>query len=113
SAQVEELVNSANLTFGLYPMLTAGACLALKAHASDEQKDKYLPNKYAGIWAGSMCLTEPHAGTELGIIRTKAEQQADGSYKISGTKIFINGGEHDLTENIIHLVLAKLPDAPA
>ena len=113
SAQVEELVNSANLSFGLYPMLTAGACLALNAHASDELKDKYLPNMYAGIWAGSMCLTEPHAGTDLGIIRTRAEPQADGSYKISGTKIFITGGEHDLTENIIHLVLAKLPDAPA
>jgi alkylation response protein AidB-like acyl-CoA dehydrogenase len=68
---------------------------------------------YAGVWAGSMCLTEPHAGTDLGIIRTKAEPQADGSYKVSGTKIFITGGEHDLTENIIHLVLAKLPDAPA
>lgn len=113
SAQVEELVNSANLSFGLYPMLTAGACLALNAHASDELKDKYLPNMYAGIWAGSMCLTEPHAGTDLGIIRTKAEPQADGSYRISGTKIFITGGEQDLTENIIHLVLAKLPDAPA
>ena len=113
SAQVEELVNSANLSFGLYPMLTAGACLALNAHASDELKDKYLPNMYAGTWAGSMCLTEPHAGTDLGIIRTRAEPQADGSYKISGTKIFITGGEHDLTENIIHLVLAKLPDAPA
>ena len=113
SAQVEELVNSANLSFGLYPMLTAGACLALNAHASDELKDKYLPNMYAGIWAGSMCLIEPHAGTDLGIIRTRAEPQADGSYKISGTKIFITGGEQDLTENIIHLVLAKLPDAPA
>ncbi|WP_287028022.1 acyl-CoA dehydrogenase C-terminal domain-containing protein [Pseudomonas sp. UBA6310] len=112
-AQVEEMVNSANLSFGLYPMLTAGACLAINAHASDELKDAYLPNMYAGLWAGSMCLTEPHAGTDLGIIRTKAEPQADGSYKISGTKIFITGGEHDLTENIIHLVLAKLPDAPA
>src|SRR3546814_3135234 len=68
---------------------------------------------YAGVWSGSMCLTEPHAGTDLGIIRTKAEPQADGTYKVSGTKIFITGGEHDLTENIIHLVLAKLPDAPA
>lgn len=67
---------------------------------------------YDGSWAGSMCLTEPHAGTDLGIIRTKAEPQADGSYKVTGTKIFITGGEHDLTENIIHLVLAKLPDAP-
>ncbi|QGW75643.1 acyl-CoA dehydrogenase [Pseudomonas alkylphenolica] len=113
SAQVEEMVNSSSLAFGLYPMLTAGACLSINAHASDELKEKYLPNMYAGIWAGSMCLTEPHAGTDLGIIRTKAEPQADGSYKVSGTKIFITGGEHDLTENIIHLVLAKLPDAPA
>ena len=113
SAQVEEMVNSANLSFGLYPMLTAGACLSINAHASEELKEKYLPNMYAGTWAGSMCLTEPHAGTDLGIIRTKAEPQADGSYKISGTKIFITGGEQDLSENIIHLVLAKLPDAPA
>ena len=112
-AQVEEMVNSANLSFGLYPMLTAGACLSILNHASEELKQQYLPNMYAGVWAGSMCLTEPHAGTDLGIIRTKAEPQADGSYKVSGTKIFITGGEHDLTENIIHLVLAKLPDAPA
>ncbi|MBD9426473.1 acyl-CoA dehydrogenase C-terminal domain-containing protein [Pseudomonas sp. PDM15] len=112
-AQVEEMVNSANLSFGLYPMLTAGACLSILNHASEELKQQYLPNMYAGVWAGSMCLTEPHAGTDLGIIRTKAEPQADGSYKISGTKIFITGGEHDLTENIVHLVLAKLPDAPA
>ena len=112
-AQVEEMVNSANLSFGLYPMLTSGACLSILNHASEELKEKYLPNMYAGTWAGSMCLTEPHCGTDLGIIRTKAEPQADGSYKISGTKIFITGGEHDLTENIIHLVLAKLPDAPA
>ena len=109
SAQVEEMVNSANLSFGLYPMLTAGACLSINAHASEELKQQYLPNMYSGVWAGSMCLTEPHAGTDLGIIRTKAEPQADGSYKISGTKIFITGGEHDLTENIIHLVLAKIP----
>ncbi len=112
-AQVEEMVNAANLSFGLYPMLTAGACLALNAHASEELKAAYLPNMYAGTWTGSMCLTESHAGTDLGIIRTKAMPQADGSYKVSGTKIFITGGEHDLTENIIHLVLAKLPDAPA
>ncbi|WP_027896185.1 acyl-CoA dehydrogenase C-terminal domain-containing protein [Zestomonas thermotolerans] len=113
SAQVEEMVNAANLSFGLYPMLTAGACLAINAHASEELKQKYLPNMYEGRWAGSMCLTEPHAGTDLGLIRTRAEPQADGSYKVTGTKIFITGGEHDLTENIIHLVLAKLPDAPA
>ena len=113
SAQVEEMINSSSLSFGLYPMLTAGACVSINAHASDELKAIYLPNMYAGVWAGSMCLTEPHAGTDLGIIRTRAEPQADGAYKISGTKIFITGGEHDLTENIIHLVLAKLPDAPA
>lgn len=113
SAQVEEMINASSLAFGLYPMLTAGACLSINAHASEALKEKYLPNMYAGVWAGSMCLTEPHAGTDLGIIRTKAEPQADGSYKVSGTKIFITGGEHDLTENIIHLVLAKLPDAPA
>lgn len=113
TAQLEEMVNSANLSFGLYPMLTAGACLSLLAHASDELKETYLPNMYAGVWAGSMCLTEPHAGTDLGLIRTRAEPRADGSYSVSGTKIFITGGEHDLTENIIHLVLAKLPDAPA
>lgn len=112
-AQVEEMMNAANLSFGLYPMLTAGACLSIYAHASEALKQAYLPNMYAGTWAGSMCLTEPHAGTDLGIIRTKAEPCADGSYAVTGTKIFITGGEHDLTENIIHLVLAKLPDAPA
>ncbi|MFP5500602.1 MAG: acyl-CoA dehydrogenase C-terminal domain-containing protein [Gammaproteobacteria bacterium] len=113
SAQVEEMINSSGLAFGLYPMLTSGACVSINTHASEELKATYLPNMYSGVWAGSMCLTEPHAGTDLGIIRTKAEPQADGSYKVSGTKIFITGGEHDLTENIIHLVLAKLPDAPA
>ena len=113
SAQVEEMINSSSLAFGLYPMLTSGACVSINTHASEALKATYLPNMYAGVWAGSMCLTESHAGTDLGIIRTKADPQADGSYTISGTKIFITGGEHDLTENIIHLVLAKLPDAPA
>ena len=112
-AQVEEMLNAANLSFGLYPMLTAGACLSILAHASDALKNTYLPKMYEGTWAGSMCLTEPHAGTDLGMIRTRAEPRADGSYSVTGTKIFITGGEHDLTENIIHLVLAKLPDAPA
>ena len=112
-AQVEEMVNAASLSFGLYPMLTAGACLAINAHANEELKAAYLPNLYAGTWTGSMCLTEAHAGTDLGLIRTRAEPQADGSYTVSGSKIFITGGEHDLTENIIHLVLARLPDAPA
>lgn len=112
SAQVEEMINASSLAFGLYPMLTSGACLSISAHASEALKQQYLPNMYAGTWAGSMCLTEPHAGTDLGIIRTRAVPQDDGRYKVSGTKIFITGGEHDLTENIIHLVLAKLPDAP-
>ena len=112
-AQLEEMLNAANLSFGLYPMLTAGACLALLNHASEPLKALYLPPMYQGRWTGSMCLTEPHAGTDLGLIRTRAEPGADGRYRITGTKIFITGGEQDLTENIIHLVLARLPDAPA
>ena len=111
-AQVEEMINSANISFALYPVLTAGACLALDAHGSEELKQKYLPKMYEGTWAGAMDLTEPHAGTDLGIIRTKAEPQDDGSYSITGSKIFITGGDQDLSENIVHLVLAKLPDAP-
>ncbi|SDQ70953.1 Acyl-CoA dehydrogenase [Pseudomonas sp. UC 17F4] len=113
AAQVEEMLNAANLSFALYPMLTAGACLSLLNHASEALKARYLPPMYEGRWSGSMCLTEPHAGTDLGLIRTRAEPRADGSYRVTGTKIFITGGEQDLTENIIHLVLAKLPDAPA
>ncbi|MFT6431654.1 MAG: alkylation response protein AidB-like acyl-CoA dehydrogenase, partial [Halopseudomonas sp.] len=111
--QVEEMVYGANNSFALYPALTAGCCLALDAHGSEELKRAYLPNLYSGTWAGTMCLTEPHCGTDLGIIRTKAVPQSNGSYAVTGTKIFITGGEHDLTDNIIHLVLAKLPDAPA
>jgi len=111
--QVEEMVQGSNMSFGLAPMLTAGACLSIDVHGSQELKEKYLPNMYDGVWAGAMDLTEPHAGTDLGIIRTKAEPSADGSYKVTGTKIFITWGEHDMAENIIHLVLAKLPDAPA
>ncbi|MFC6634265.1 acyl-CoA dehydrogenase C-terminal domain-containing protein [Microbulbifer taiwanensis] len=111
-AQVEEMINSANISFALYPVLTAGACLAIDAHASEELKQQYLPKMYEGSWAGAMDLTEPHAGTDLGIIRTRAEPQEDGSYSITGSKIFITGGDQDLSENIIHLVLAKLPDAP-
>ena len=108
----EEMLFSANTSFGLYTTLTSGASMALDNHASEELKQRYLPKMYEGAWAGSMCLTEPHCGTDLGIIKTKAEPQGDGSYLITGTKIFITGGEHDLTDNIIHLVLAKLPDAP-
>ncbi|MEN5202259.1 acyl-CoA dehydrogenase C-terminal domain-containing protein [Pseudomonas wadenswilerensis] len=113
AVQFEEMLYAANCSFSLYSALSAGCCLAIDAHASDALKATYLPALYSGQWAGTMCLTEPHAGTDLGIIRSKAEPQADGSYKVSGTKIFITGGDQDLTDNIIHLVLAKLPDAPA
>ncbi len=111
-ACVEEMVQGACMAFGLAPMLTAGACLALNAHGSQTLKQLYLPKMYSGEWAGAMDLTEPHAGTDLGLIRTKAEPQTDGSYRLSGTKIFITWGEHDMATNIVHLVLAKLPDAP-
>ncbi|MDO6720861.1 acyl-CoA dehydrogenase C-terminal domain-containing protein [Psychrosphaera sp. 1_MG-2023] len=108
----EEMMCSADLAFALYPGLTAGACLAIHAHATEDLKNTYLPNMYAGTWAGSMCLTEAHAGTDLGLIKTKAIDNGDGSYEITGSKIFISGGEQDLTDNIVHLVLAKLPGAP-
>lgn len=113
SAQYEEMMCAADISFSLYSGLTAGAIMALDLHASPELKDIYLEKMVTGEWTGTMCLTEPHAGTDLGIIRSKAVPADDGSYAISGTKIFITGGEHDLTDNIIHLVLAKLPDAPA
>lgn len=109
-----ELISSANLAFGMYPGLTQGAVNALKAFGSDEQKQKYLPKMISGEWGGTMNLTEPQCGTDLGLIRTKAEpiDGEEGAYAITGTKIWISAGEHDLTDNIIHLVLAKLPDAP-
>jgi alkylation response protein AidB-like acyl-CoA dehydrogenase len=109
---VEEMLCSANVAFGLYPGLTHGAYVALSHAGSEEQKKTYLPNLVTGKWSGTMCLTEPHCGTDLGMLRTKAEPNEDGSYSITGNKIFISAGEHDLTENIIHLVLARLPDAP-
>ncbi len=109
----EEMLCASDISFALYPVLTAGAGLALAKHGSEELKQRYLTRMYSGDWAASMCLTEAHAGSDLGIIHTKAVPQDDGSYQITGSKIFITGGEHDLTENIIHLVLAKLPDAPA
>ena len=117
-ACVEEMLQGACMAFGLAPMLTAGACLALNAHGSDNLKERFLPNMYTGQWAGAMDLTEPHAGTDLGLIRTKAvplEQNMLGEalYAVTGTKIFITWGEHDMAENIVHLVLAKLPNAPA
>ncbi|WP_114800680.1 acyl-CoA dehydrogenase family protein [Moraxella canis] len=110
---IEEMLFATNQSFTLYPILTVGATLSLLATASDEQKAQYLEKMYSGQWAGTMCLTESHSGTDLGIIKTRAVPKEDGSYAITGTKIFITGGEHDLTENIIHLVLAKTPDAPA
>lgn len=112
TAIVNEFLVSANLSFAMYPGLTQGAISALLAHASDELKAKFLPKMVAGEWAGTMNLTEPHCGTDLGLLRTKAVKQADGSYKITGTKIFISGGEQDLTDNIIHLVLARIEGAP-
>jgi len=108
----EEYMISSNMAFAMYPGLTHGAIAALLAKGSPEQQAKYVPNMVSGKWGGTMNLTEPQCGTDLGLIRTKAEPQADGSYAITGTKIFISSGEHDLTENIIHLVLAKTPGAP-
>lgn len=110
---LEELTCSGNISFGLYPGLTHGSYSALYSAACDEQKKKYLPNLVSGHWAGTMCLTEAHCGTDLGLIKTKAIPNEDQSYAITGTKIFISSGDHDLTENIIHLVLARLPNAPA
>ena len=116
-ATLTEIVNeffcSANMAFAMYPGLTQGAIAALLTHASGELKKKYLPKMVEGVWTGTMNLTEPHCGTDLGLLRSKATKQADGSYKISGTKIFISAGEHDLSENIIHLVLARIDGAPA
>ena len=109
---VEEMQCSANLSFGLYPGLTHGAVLAMLTHANDELKARYLPKMIEGTWSGTMNLTEAHCGTDLGMLRTKAVPQSDGTYKVTGNKIFISAGEHDLTENIVHLVLARLPDAP-
>jgi acyl-CoA dehydrogenase len=110
---VNEMLCSANMAFAMYPGLTQGAIAALVVHASPELKAKYLPKMVAGEWTGTMNLTEPHCGTDLGLLRTKAVKQADGSYKITGTKIFISAGEHDLAENIVHLVLARIEGAPA
>jgi alkylation response protein AidB-like acyl-CoA dehydrogenase len=112
---LEEFLCSANLSFGMYPGLSHGAYNALYLHGTDELKRAYLPKLVDGTWSGTMCLTEPHCGTDLGMIRTKAvpDDSGDGSFAITGTKIFISAGEHDLTENILHLVLAKLPDAPS
>ena len=107
-----EMLNSGNQAWTMYPGLSHGAYEALVAHGSDEQKRLYLGKLTSGHWTGTMCLTEPQCGTDLGLLRTKAEPQGDGTYKLTGNKIFISAGEHDMAENIIHLVLARLPDAP-
>ena len=107
-----EMLNSANQAWTMYPGLSHGAYELLHEHGSDEQKQTYLPRLTSGEWTGTMCLTEPHCGTDLGLLRTKAEPQPDGSCKLTGNKIFISAGEHDMADNIIHLVLARLPDAP-
>ena len=109
---INEMISSANMAFGMYPGLAMGAAAAIHAHGDDAQKRIYLPKMVSGEWGGTMNLTEPHCGTDLGLLRTKAVPQGDGSYKISGTKIFISAGEHDLTDNIIHLVLARIEGAP-
>lgn len=110
---MEEMLCSANLSFSMYPGLSHGAVSALMSHGSEELKQRFLPKLIDGSWGGTMCLTEAQAGTDLGIITTKAVPAEDGTYRITGQKIFISAGEHDLTENIVHLVLAKLPDAPS
>ena len=113
TVMVNEFLCSANMAFAMYPGLTQGAIAALLVHASDALKKKYLPKMVEGVWTGTMNLTEPHCGTDLGLLRAKAVKQGDGSYKITGTKIFISAGEHDLSQNIVHLVLARIEGAPA
>ena len=108
-----EMMNAANQAWTMYPGLSHGAYECLHAHGTEAQKALYLPKLTSGEWTGTMCLTEPHCGTDLGLLRTKAEPQPDGTYKITGAKIFISAGEHDMAANIVHLVLARLPDAPA
>ena len=108
-----EMLNSANQAWAMYPGLSHGAYECLHTHGTEEQKKLYLDKLTSGVWTGTMCLTEPQCGTDLGMLRTKAEPQADGTYKLTGNKIFISAGEHDLAENILHLVLARLPDAPS
>ncbi|MGH8147817.1 MAG: acyl-CoA dehydrogenase C-terminal domain-containing protein [Rhodanobacteraceae bacterium] len=111
-APVKEMVDSANLAWGTYPLLSHGATEALRVHGEDWQKEAFLKRIVSGEWTGTMCLTEPHCGSDLGLLKTRAEPQPDGSHAINGTKIFITAGEHDFTDNIVHLVLARLPDAP-
>lgn len=110
---LKEMIDAANLAWGNFPLLSHGATEALLHHGEDWQREVFLKPLVEGRWTGTMCLTEPHSGSDLGLLRTRAEPQGDGSYSITGTKIFITAGEHDMTENIVHLVLARLPDAPA
>jgi len=112
SLLLEELMCTANMSWTMYPGLSRGAIHALEAHGSEEQKQQFLTRLLSGEWTGTMCLTEPQAGSDVGLARTRAEPAADGSYRITGTKIFISAGEHDMAANIVHLVLARLPDAP-
>ena len=113
SAFFDEMLSSASLSFKLYSELSIGAYNCINHHASDEIKNKYLPKIVEGKWSGTMCLTEPVCGTDLGLLKTKAKKQSDGTFKLTGQKIFITSGDHDLTENIIHLVLARVDDSPA
>lgn len=109
---ISEMMGSANWSFSMYPGLSEGAIRTIEHHGTQEQKQLYLTKLITGEWSGTMCLTEAHAGSDLGIIRSKAEPNADGSYAISGQKIFISAGEHDMADNIVHIVLARLPNAP-
>jgi alkylation response protein AidB-like acyl-CoA dehydrogenase len=112
SLAATEMIGTANWAWGMYTGLSKGACHTIMDHGTEQQKNLYLPRLLSGQWTGTMCLTEPHCGSDLGLLRCKAEPNADGSYSITGTKIFISAGDHDMTENIIHIVLARLPDAP-
>ncbi len=113
NSSISEFVGTANWSFGMYPGLSEGCVSTLEHHGTNEQKQKYLPKLVAGEWTGVMCLTEPQCGSDLNLVRTKAEPNTDGTYKINGGKIWISAGEHDMSDNIIHIVLARLPDAPA
>lgn len=113
SPVLSEVLGSANWAWAMYPGLSHGAVATINAHGTDEQKHTFMPKLVEGSWTGTMCLTEPHCGTDLGLLRTKAEPNSDGSYSVTGTKIFISSGEHDMSDNIVHIVLAKLPEAPS
>ncbi|KAJ1464576.1 acyl-CoA dehydrogenase, partial [Baffinella frigidus] len=112
NASISEMMSSANHSFAMYPGLSHGAQATIEAHGTSEQKQQFMPKLVEGSWTGTMCLTESHCGTDLGMLRTKAELNDDGSYAITGTKIFISAGEHDLSDNIVHIVIARLPGAP-